>query len=70
MKYSIAIAALLCTLTQSIIVRKSLDEYEGDVDTEEKEAKDSESMSAIATKMDGLKTEDDVLIKEYAIKLD
>ena len=35
MKYSIAITALLCSLSQSIYVRKTIVEYEGDIDTEE-----------------------------------
>mgnify|MGYP001005823336 CR=1 FL=1 len=70
MKYTIAIAALLCTLSQSIIVRKTLDEYQDDIANEEKEAKDSESMSNISKKMVEMNAEDDVLIKEYAVKLD
>ena len=70
MKYSIAIAALLCTITQSITITKTLDEYEGDIANEEKEAKDSESMGNIAKKFKEMNTEDNVLIKEYAIKLD
>jgi len=40
------------------------------MDNEEKEAKDSESMSNIAQKMKDMTAEDNVLIKEYAVKLD
>ena len=35
MKYSIAIAEILCSLGQSNYVRKTIVEYEGDIDTEE-----------------------------------
>lgn len=40
------------------------------MDNEEKEAKDSESMKNIDKKMQEMKTEDKVLMDEYAVKLD
>ena len=40
------------------------------MEAEEAAAKDTESMSAIAKKFSAMKDEDNVLIKEYAVKLD